>query len=501
MASFDGNGLVIDRLADIKTEIEDELRSAFGQGINLDDAAPWGIIVGILSERYSLIWEIVEAIYEASFPNTSFGVYLEELVAFNGMIREAATASTVGLQFTRSNPINAGDVTIPAGTQVSAPGSSTTIWLTDTEATILDGESTTTTQATANAFGPIGALSGTLTNLISSVANVQSVTNPDDADLGANEESDAELKNRRDTQLGRAGTSTESGIRSALQLLEEVRKATLVVNDEDIEVNGLPPHSFEAYVSPETGFNLGQQAELAWDSDMVSGNSVDLTINGDPMIGSPVAWQGTHDATMTLIASVVADQTLIATASYDPTDNEIVTAGSTKADPVLAAVITGGASQPTVTFNQTAPAGTTLEVIAQSLWDSKAAGIETHGIFTGEAIDSSGVTQYMHFSDISDVQLYVRLTLTIDSNTYNQAAAEASIAAALANYAETTLLPGVDVLNYKLLCAASDVGSAGILDIVCENSLDGISYAAVNRPINVSQFATIDTGDVSFVYP
>ena len=54
------------------------------------------------------------------------------------------------------------------------------------------------------------------------------------------------------------------------------------------------------------------------------------------------------------------------------------------------------------------------------------------------------------------------------------------------------------MLNYKLLCAASDVGVVGIEDIVTENSLDGISFSAVNRTIESSQFATIDSDDVSF---
>jgi uncharacterized phage protein gp47/JayE len=499
MASFDGNGLVIDRLADVKTEIEDELKAAFGTGINLDDRAPWGIIIGILSERYSSIWEIVEAIYEASFPNTSFGVYLEELVAFNGMLKEAATYSTVALQFTRSNDINGGDVTVPAGTQVSAPGDSTVIWVTDAEATILDTTMTISTQATANVIGEVGALAGTLTNLVAGVTNVGSVTNPLDAVLGTDEETDAELKNRRQTELGRSGTSTDSGIRSALQLLVEVRKATLAINDTDFTVGTLPPHSFEAFIATETGFPLGQRSELDWDSDMVTGNSVALTINGNPMAGSPVAFVSTHADTMEAVATVIAAETLVVRATYDVTNNKIDVVGATKTDLTLTAVITGGASQPTVTFSEISAAGDTLETIAQTIWDSKAAGIQTSGIYTGEAVDSSGVTQYMQFSDISDIRLYVRLTLTVDATLYDSGTAEPAIAQALADYGDNNLLPGVDVLNYKLLCAASDVGAAGILDIVCENSLDGVSYAATNRTIDVSEFATIDSGDVSFL--
>ena len=131
MASFDGNGLVIDRLADVRDEIEAELRASFGDGIDLGDDSPFGVIIGIMAERYSTIWEVLEAVYLASFPNTAFGVYLDELCALNGVVREPATASTVNLTFTRSNSINGGDVTIPAGTQCVASGGSTVIWSTN----------------------------------------------------------------------------------------------------------------------------------------------------------------------------------------------------------------------------------------------------------------------------------------------------------------------------------------------------------------------------------
>ena len=51
MATFDGNGLVIDRLADIKKEIGDELKDAFGDGVNLAETSPFGILLAIMSGR------------------------------------------------------------------------------------------------------------------------------------------------------------------------------------------------------------------------------------------------------------------------------------------------------------------------------------------------------------------------------------------------------------------------------------------------------------------
>jgi uncharacterized phage protein gp47/JayE len=160
MASFDGNGLVIDRLADIKTEIQNALKSVYGDGVDLSEQSPFGVLIGIMSERYALLYELLEAVYDASFVNSSFGIYLDELVALNGITRLPATTSEVALTFTRSNGINDGDVNIPQGTQVVDPNSPATIWATSTVGTILDGSNTGTVGARANETGPIGALIG-----------------------------------------------------------------------------------------------------------------------------------------------------------------------------------------------------------------------------------------------------------------------------------------------------------------------------------------------------
>lgn len=497
MATFDGDGLVIDRLVDIRTEIEDALKDSFGSGINLEDNSPFGVIVGIISDRYFTLYELVEAIYQASFPNTSFGIYLDELVAFNGMIREAATSSTVVLQFTRSNDINGGDVTIAAGTQCTASGGSTVIWETDAEATILDTTMTITVAATALTEGSIAAPSGTIDTLVAAVANVDSVTNPSDATLGQDRESDPALLARRQTELGRSGTATESGIRSGLVLLDEVRAAALSINDTDVTVGDLPPHSFEAAVVPATGYNLGMDATLTFSGPLVTGNSIAVTIDGSPIAGSPIAFDTDNATTLALIAAALEAEDLVYTTESDGVDI-LTIRGATRDDFVVAAVVTGGASQPTAAFVEINPAGTTLDVIAQQLWDTKAAGIQTVGDFTGQATDTSGGLHLLSFSEVAEVRVYIRYTLTTDAE-FDAVIAEPAIQEAVADWATANLIAGADVLLYKILCVASDVNADGVLGISVERSLDNVSWFTTNIPIAINELATIDSGDVTFL--
>lgn len=496
MASFDENGLVIDRLADIKTEIQDELIDGFGTGIDFDERSPFGILIGLFSERYFLLWEILESVNDASYPDDSFGVQLDKLLAFNGIVREGATASVVDLTFTRLTA-STGDVVIPVGTQAFAD-SSTILWSTDVEVTILDGTDDVTVQATANETGPLGALATTLTNMVSTPANVESSTNPLDATTGTDEESDAEVKARRRIQLGRAGTATASGIRSALNLLDDIRAAQLVVNDTDFIVDLQPAHSVAAFVSVETGINLEQDSDLDFDSDLVALNSCAIEINGVPTTNSPIVFATSNALTMAAIATELETDGDITTATVNVGNDKISVDATTTTPVVITIVVTLGASQPVVTQTFT---GTSLDAIAQSLWDSKAAGIQTFGELQGTAVDTEGEDHTMFFSEIEDIPIDVEVTITFDSD-YDPLVSEPAIQTAIVDYANSTLLPGVDVLSFKLLCAASDVGSAGIRTLGV-----GIRKTSVGGPfiddieISVAEFGTIESGNITFVYP
>jgi uncharacterized phage protein gp47/JayE len=591
MASFDGNGLVIDRLADVRTAIEDDLREVYGDGINLTETSPFGVLIGIMAERYSELWEMLEAVYEASFPNTSFGVYLDELVAFNGIVREPGSFSSVLLTFTRSNDLTDGDVLVPINTQVTS-NNSNVIWSTTAEATILNNNATTTITATPDEIGPIGALAGTLTNLVSSVPNVASVTNLADATEGSDEETDAELKLRRQQQLGQAGTATATGIVSALQLMEEVRKATIIVNDLDIsDGDGRPPHSFEAYVSLEPAFNLGQQMTLVFESTLVysaafvADNSIELRLNGELIAGSPVVFNTDTNTTLDLVAAAYLAEDEVAATAVDYTRREVRLSRSGAAF-TASSVVTLGASQPTATFqtagflagctingtvdsdpvgpivfntdqintladiatafqaepeihtaisdsidtitlvgnsnvdvtltaditysagandaatfSTTAPVGTTLDDIAQTIWDSKAAGIQTHGDFTGTATDIEGDTHVMSFSDISDLRLFLEVTLTTSpENEYDPLLSDAAIKQALADYALVNFLPGVDVFSYKLEAVVAGVEAPGINNVSVGISETASGYTVQNpKVISTSNFATVSTSDITIV--
>ncbi|TDI74591.1 MAG: hypothetical protein E2O82_03670 [Betaproteobacteria bacterium] len=494
MSSFDGNGLVIDRLADIKTGMQDDLKDSFGSGIDLDERGPFGVLVGVMSERYAKLYELLEAVNDASYPDSSFGVYLDQLSAFNGVVRESATSSVVNLEFSRVDG-SSGDVTIDATTQVFATGS-TLLWETDVEATILDGEDTVSVQATANETGPSVALAGTLVNMVSTPGQVGSVTNPSDATVGREQESDAELKARRKEQIARPGTATESGIRSALNLLDSVRSAQVVLNDTDVEVDGQAPHSIAAYVSAETGSSYKQDSELVFSLPLTTGQSIAILLNGVAIAGSPVAFDTDNDTTLDNIATAIEAESDVNTATRNGSDKIDVDGGS-GGEVVLALTVSGGGG-PFAAVTQTF-VGDNLNEVAQSLWDSKGGGIQTYGEIYGIAIDTEGAQHLQYFSTVDNIDIEVQYTLSVDA-TYDLSNTEAAFKKAAVDYGQNNLTPGVDVLSYKLLCAASDVGASGIRTLSCGIRVAGGGSFIDEVVIGPSELALVESNNVTFIY-
>lgn len=128
----------------------------------------------------------------------------------------------------------------------------------------------TVTETTAGAFpnvamsmtaleeGPTEARANTLTVIETVIAGWDSVSNPVDAVLGRNVETDAELRLRRRRSLANPGAATVEAIRSRLLQLDEVLACVVYQNITMVtDVFGRPPKSFEAVVLG------GQDADIA----------------------------------------------------------------------------------------------------------------------------------------------------------------------------------------------------------------------------------------------
>lgn len=286
----------------LRVELEDRLRAELGAGLSLIPQSVLGVIVGEVADMLSEVWAAAEEIWFAFDESAAEDAALDNLCALTGTERLLPTSSTVPLVLTgtASTLIAAGKVvsvqgsgarfaTDAAATLVAADSWSPTTGYflgdrrtndsniyeatvagtsagsggpTGTTATQVDGTVTwrwlgagtafVETTASAEDTGPVPALAYTLAVIETPVAGWQGASNPTDAELGRNLETNEELRIRRRVELRSQGTSPVDAIRA--RLLDQdnapgVTSCTVFENTTDsVNADGMPPHSVEAMV-------------------------------------------------------------------------------------------------------------------------------------------------------------------------------------------------------------------------------------------------------------
>jgi len=230
------------RLDLLLEELNNEVKSIFGDNFNVSPESPDGQINGVISESNANLWEIAEEAYNAFNPSAATGVTLSNLVQLNGITRLPAFASLVQLSVTGTVGL-----TIPAGSLVSTSDTSDQ-FATDIDV-ILDGSGNGLVFASAVNTGPTIALAGSITEIDTPITGWDTVTNGADAITGTNEETDVELRARRERSVARDAQAIIDAIYAGVANVPGVTQTTVLENDTNItDVNGLPPHSFHVIV-------------------------------------------------------------------------------------------------------------------------------------------------------------------------------------------------------------------------------------------------------------
>ncbi len=292
-------GFVTKTFEVLQEEMNDALRAAFGNSINLTN----GILAkfrDIVCERYAECWELMEAVYSSQDPDKATATALEALCALTGTLKSPATYSTVTLTLTGT------PATLVSAGSRAATFSTSKKFATDADATITlvsawasgtayalgdrrhndSGKvyQVTTAGTSAGSGGPTGTGTGIVDNTVTwaylgagtgaidvaatcietgeiagfardisvidtPVGGWQGVINVLDASLGSDVESDGDLRLRRELELSQAGQSTIDAIRASLLEVEDVTAVTVFVNNTDVtDADGVPPHAVEAMV-------------------------------------------------------------------------------------------------------------------------------------------------------------------------------------------------------------------------------------------------------------
>jgi uncharacterized phage protein gp47/JayE len=257
------DGFVAKTLEEIEAGMVQKQRDTIDPAIDTTSFGLLGQLNNIVASELASVWELAEAVNDSQDPAKAAGAAQDALYALTGTAREDASPSAVicDVELLAATSIAAGEAIASVDGNPSAR-------FANTEPLINLGASTATLQALFEALetGPTVANANTLTVRETLPAGWVSVNNPEDAELGANIESDAAYRNRREDELFAQGGGTVDGLRANLLQLETVIAANVIENTAMTpSAEGLPPKSFCAVVRSETGADDDQAiAENIW---------------------------------------------------------------------------------------------------------------------------------------------------------------------------------------------------------------------------------------------
>lgn len=244
MAGLTDTGLTIETITSLLASIVADQLANIDPNLNTEADSVIGQLNAIYAAALLECWELLEAIWQAGHADTATGQALSYIAALTGTIREAATKSTVSVRFGGTAAAS-----VPAGTEVYVVGRPDSRYVT-LAADVIGGGGTVDIECEAVTAGSEPyMLSGETLSMPNPPTNVTSATAFENSANGEDEESDADLRTRREAELGRPGSSTVEAIRSDLLEVTGVDVAQVYENPESYtDANGLPPHSIECIV-------------------------------------------------------------------------------------------------------------------------------------------------------------------------------------------------------------------------------------------------------------
>lgn len=230
------NGFKADSFIEILTRLSTELKDIYGQDINLDQDTQDGQMLGINTTVISDLQDLGLYIYNSMDPDFAEGVNLDRLLKLLARTRLPATKSTVDINLTLSR-----DAIIPTTYTVSDSNGQN--WQITSEQTLTAGTHLVTFESVD--YGMITAESNTITQQVTIMTEIDSLINPADAISGRDEESDQELRERRNKILEVNAYSTTGSILGKILTLDNVADCIIYENKTSVydSEKDLNPHS------------------------------------------------------------------------------------------------------------------------------------------------------------------------------------------------------------------------------------------------------------------
>lgn len=286
--SITSAGLQIKSLPEIISDLETGFRAIYGADINLDQNSPDGQMINIFAQACIDLRELLASLNNSFDPDRAVGTLLDQRVAINNIVRRAGTFTiqpieiivdrTVTLQGLDAN-FNSID-----GTGYTVQDNAGNQFILVDTATITAG--THNLNFRAKNIGAVETIVDTINNQVTVVLGVTSVNNPSGAlEVGQNEETDAELRIRRQQSVSIGSVGYLNGLLGSVLNLDGVSDAKIYENVTNAtDADGIPAHGIWLIVEGGANTDIANQIyyKKSYGANMKGAVSVNIdTASGD----------------------------------------------------------------------------------------------------------------------------------------------------------------------------------------------------------------------------
>lgn len=227
---------------EILEEQEARAKTLFGETIDTSELTAIGKYIRINVSDIDALYQILEGVYYARFPNTASGTSLDRLCPFAGITRNAATLARHAIVIKGT----AGK-TVEAGFEVANEEMSIIFHTVDDYK--IGSEGTVVAYVECNEAGTIGNVTvGSINTIVSPHADVISITHTAIKNLGKDRESDVDLRKRFNIAISGTGNNTTESIKGAIMRISNVEDCSIIENATSSNVGNCNPYSFECVV-------------------------------------------------------------------------------------------------------------------------------------------------------------------------------------------------------------------------------------------------------------
>lgn len=450
------------RLTDIIQSMGSRIADQLGVQISTEANSVFGQLIGVFSYEIADLWEQAAQVYGAMYPHTASGVSLDNSAALAGITPIAAEKTTVVCTCYGTNGTQ-----IPYGSQISSATDSNIIFQ------CVDANAVISAQQACD----VGITLGTVVNGTTYTVTVNGTAYSKTA--GASD-TIATVLTAIGSQITAIPASVENDVLRITENNQENTFSVAISNNMTFDTIGSPV-TFECTTEGAITPAIGDLTDIVttyagWDS--VSNN---VSANTGRLAESDTALRQRWNASLYTRSVGMTDSIASAlmtlngvTSAYVYENYSDTTDAEGRPPHSIEAVVNGGET----------------DEIGLTIWQKKAAGIDTYGSQSVSVNDSQGFSHTIHFNRPLIVPIYLNITVTEYPEEALPPNAQAMIVDAVINYGNT-LTAGNDVILQRFMGAIySAVSGIGYISITA--STDGVTYSTNNISIDSRHVASFD---------